>query len=115
MQRDPIRDSDKEWRSFRLGESIYKEEARYPAPKQCSNARAAAHTRDLAADEESTQFDLSEMNPAPGARFELSSSVQGPPGAGKTWAGARLIALCSRTGKKSWKSLRKAIRRSTTY
>jgi uncharacterized protein len=84
---------------FRLAESIYKEEVRYPAleavlkrePPRIQNFPAGARIQTIDVDQMKSHA------------LELDSSylfIQGPPGAGKTWAGARLIAHLLKNGKR---------------
>lgn len=95
----PYRDSDQRMALFRLAESIYKEEARYPAleavlkrePPRIQGFRPGARIHTI---------DLDQMK---SRALGLDSSylfIQGPPGAGKTWAGARLIAHLLQNGKR---------------
>jgi len=84
---------------FRLAESIYKEEARYPA-LEAVLMREPPRIQGLSAGGRVHTIDLNEMK---SRALGLASSylfIQGPPGAGKTWAGARLIAHLLENGKR---------------
>jgi len=95
----PYRDSDQRMALFRLAESIYKEEARYPA-LEAVLMREPPRIQGLSAGGRVHTIDLNEMK---SRALGLASSylfIQGPPGAGKTWAGARLIAHLLENGKR---------------
>jgi uncharacterized protein len=87
----PYDDKDQRAALLRLAESIQKTEGRYPALEAVLK-REPPKIRGLAPGERVHTIDLDKMK---SRALELDSSylfIQGPPGAGKTWAGARLIA-----------------------
>ena len=95
----PYRDHDQRMALFRLAESIWKDDRRYPALEAVLK-RERPRISGLSADEGIHTIDLDEMR---SRVLGLDSSylfVQGPPGAGKTWAGARLIAHLLKNGKR---------------
>ncbi|HSE89622.1 MAG TPA: TM0106 family RecB-like putative nuclease [Candidatus Binatia bacterium] len=95
----PYRDHDQRMALFRLAESIRKGDRRYPALEGVLR-RERPRIRGLSANEAIHTIDLDEMR---SRALGLDSSylfVQGPPGAGKTWAGARLIAHLLKNGKR---------------
>ena len=84
---------------FRLAESIHKEEARYPALEAVLK-REPPRIQGFPAGARIHTIDVEEMK---SRALGLDSSylfIQGPPGAGKTWAGARLIAHLLKNGKR---------------
>jgi uncharacterized protein len=84
---------------FRLAESIQKGEVHYPALEAILR-RERPRIRGLSATESVHTIDLDGMK---SRALGLDSSylfIQGPPGAGKTWAGARLIGHLLQNGKR---------------
>lgn len=95
----PYRDHDQRMALFRLAESIQNGDRRYPALEAVLK-RERPSIDGLSANEGIHTIDLDKMR---SRAFGLHSSylfVQGPPGAGKTWAGARLIAHLLKNGKR---------------
>jgi predicted RecB family nuclease len=95
----PYRDSDQRMALFRLAESIYKKEARYPALEAVLK-REPPRIKGFSAGARIQTIDVEQMK---SYSLGLDSSylfIQGPPGAGKTWAGARLIAHLLKNGKR---------------
>ena len=95
----PYDDTQQRLALFRLAESIQKGDGRYPALEAVLK-RERPRIRGLVAGERVHTIDLDEMK---SRALELDSSylfLQGPPGAGKTWAGARLIAHLLQNGKR---------------
>jgi predicted RecB family nuclease len=92
---------DRQQRSalFRVAESIQNGAARYPALEAVLK-RERPRIQGLSANEQVHTIDVSKMKDR---ALSLDSSylfIQGPPGAGKTWAGARLIAQLIENGKR---------------
>jgi len=86
----PYRDADQRMALFRLADSILKGESRYPALEAVLR-RDLPRIQGMSADERLHTIDVEKMK---FRALGLDSSylfIQGPPGAGKTWAGARLI------------------------
>jgi AAA domain/RNase_H superfamily len=95
----PYRDPDQRMALFRLAESIQKGDGHYPALEAILK-REPPHIRGLSATEPVHTIDLGKMK---SRSLGLDSSylfIQGPPGAGKTWAGARLIVHLLDNGKR---------------
>jgi predicted RecB family nuclease len=95
----PYDDTQQRMALLRLAESIQKGDGRYPALEAVLK-RERPRIRGLAADERVHTNDLGEMK---SSALGLDASylfIQGPPGAGKTWAGARLIAHLLENGKR---------------
>jgi uncharacterized protein len=84
---------------LRFAESIQKAEGRYPALEAVLK-REPPRIRGLSAGARVHTIDLDEIR---SRTLGLDSSylfIQGPPGAGKTWAGARLIVHLLRIGRR---------------
>jgi uncharacterized protein len=95
----PYRDHDQRLALFRLAESIQNGDGRYPALEAVLK-RERPRIHGLSTTEPVHTIDLDEMK---SRALRLDSSylfIQGPPGAGKTWAGARLIAHLLQNGKR---------------
>jgi predicted RecB family nuclease len=95
----PYDDSQQRMALFRVAESILRGEDRYPALEAVLK-RERPRIRGLAATEPIHTINVEEMKLR---ALGLDSSylfIQGPPGAGKTWAGARLIAHLIKNGKR---------------
>lgn len=95
----PYDDTQQRMALFRIADSIYKEEARYPALEAVLK-REPPRIRGFPAGGRIHTVDVEEMK---SRALGLDSSylfIQGPPGAGKTWAGARLIAHLLENGKR---------------
>jgi predicted RecB family nuclease len=95
----PYRDDDQRMALFRLAESIQKGDPRYPALEAVLK-RERPRIRGLSETEPVHTINVDEMK---SRALGLDSSylfIQGPPGAGKTWAGARLIAHLLKNGKR---------------
>jgi uncharacterized protein len=95
----PYRDHDQRMALFRLAESIRKGEVRYPALEAILK-RERPCIRGLSATEPIHTIDLDRMKSRALALDSSYLFIQGPPGAGKTWAGARLIAYLLQNGKR---------------
>jgi uncharacterized protein len=94
----PYRDHDQRMALFRLAESIHKGDRRYPALEAVLQ-RERPRIDGLSETEPVHTINVDEMK---SRALALNSSylfIQGPPGAGKTWAGARLIAHLLQNGK----------------
>jgi uncharacterized protein len=90
VQRDAI---------FRVGESILRGEARYPALQAILN-REYPRLRGFAPGQRLQTTDLTEIR---ARALDLDGSylfVQGPPGTGKTWTGARLVTHLLANGRR---------------
>ena len=84
---------------LRLAESIQKQEGRYPALEAILK-RERPRIQGLSAGDRVHTLDLDAIR---AHALGLDSSylfIQGPPGAGKTWAGARVIAHLLKNGKR---------------
>jgi uncharacterized protein len=95
----PYRDSDQRTALFRFAESIHQGDNRYPALEavlRCEPPRI----RSLAAGEQVHTIDMSVVKSHALALDSSYLFIQGPPGAGKTWAGARVIAHLLQNGKR---------------
>jgi uncharacterized protein len=95
----PYRDHDQRMALFRLAESIHKGDRRYPALEAVLQ-RERPRIDGLSETEPVHTINVDEMK---SRALALNSSylfIQGPPGAGKTWAGARLIAHLLQNGKR---------------
>jgi predicted RecB family nuclease len=95
----PYRDNDQRMALFRLAESIQKGDGRYAALEAILK-RERPRIRGLSETELVHTINVDEMK---SRALGLDSSylfIQGPPGAGKTWAGARLIAHLLKIGKR---------------
>jgi uncharacterized protein len=95
----PYDDSQQRMALLRLAESLLKREVRYPALEAVLK-RERPRIRGLSETEPVHTIDIDEMKLR---ALGLDSSylfIQGPPGAGKTWAGARLIAHLIQNGKR---------------
>jgi RNase H-like protein/AAA domain-containing protein len=95
----PYRDSDQRTALFRLAESIYKEERRYPALEAVLK-REPPRIQGFPAGGQIHTIDVEQMKSRALALDSSYLFIQGPPGAGKTWAGARLIAHLLENGKR---------------
>jgi uncharacterized protein len=84
---------------FRLAESIQKGNGPYPALEAILK-RERPRIRGLSATDPIHTIDLDEMKSRALALDSSYLFIQGPPGAGKTWAGARLIAHLLQNGKR---------------
>jgi uncharacterized protein len=84
---------------FRIAESILKDEARYPALEAVLKGERP-RIPGLVAAEPIHTIDLDEMKHRALGHDSSYLFIQGPPGAGKTWAGARLIAHLIKNGKR---------------
>ena len=95
----PYDDTHQRAALLRLAESIQKEEGRYPALEAILK-RERPRIQPLSAGDRVHTIDLDEIR---AHALGLDSSylfIQGPPGAGKTWAGARVIAHLIKNGKR---------------
>jgi uncharacterized protein len=95
----PYRDHDQRMALFRLAESIQKGERRYPALEAVLK-RERPRIRGLPETEPVHTISVEKMKSRALALDSSYLFVQGPPGAGKTWAGARLIAHLLKNGKR---------------
>ena len=92
--------ADQRMALFRLAESIQKQERHATRRSKRVLKREPPRIQGLSAGERVHTIDLNEMK---SRALGLDSSylfIQGPPGAGKTWAGARLIAHLLKNGKR---------------
>jgi predicted RecB family nuclease len=95
----PYDDSHQRTALLRLAESIQKQEGRYPALEAILK-RERPRIQGLSASDRVHTLDLNTIR---AHALGLDSSylfIQGPPGAGKTWAGARVIAHLLKNGKR---------------
>ena len=84
---------------FRVAESIQNGEVRYPALEAVLK-RERPRILGLSDNEQVHTIDVSNMKDRALALDSSYLFIQGPPGAGKTWAGARLIAHLIENGKR---------------
>ena len=84
---------------FRLAESIQKGDGCYPALEAILK-RDRPRIQGLPANGRVHTIDLTEMKARTLAIDSSYLFIQGPPGAGKTWAGARLIGHLLENGKR---------------
>ncbi|HEU4344858.1 MAG TPA: TM0106 family RecB-like putative nuclease, partial [Candidatus Binatia bacterium] len=95
----PYDDSQQRMALFRLAESIHKGDGRYPALEAILK-RERPRILGLSASQPIHTIDLDKMKSHALALDSSYLFIQGPPGAGKTWAGARLIAHLLKNGKR---------------
>jgi uncharacterized protein len=95
----PYRDHDQRMALFRLAESIQKGDRRYPALEAVLK-RERPRIDGLSATEPVHTINVDKMKSRALALDSSYLFIQGPPGARKTWAGARLIAHLLQNGKR---------------
>jgi predicted RecB family nuclease len=95
----PYDDTQQRLALFRLAESIHKGEGSYPALEAVLK-REQPRIQSLAFGRRIHTIDMSEIKSNALALDSSYLFIQGPPGAGKTWAGARVIAHLLENGKR---------------
>src|ERR1051325_3265331 len=95
----PYDDNQQRKALFRLAESIQQGEGRYPALESVLK-REPLRIKDLPVDGRVQTLDIEQMKTHALALDSSYLFIQGPQGAGKTWAGARIIAHLLKNGKR---------------